>query len=147
MTVRQKFDDALMKSVNVVHRILLAVSGGRLGSRIGAMPTVELHTIGRISGSRHSTMLTAPVHGDDRWVLVASKGGDDRDPEWYSNLQANPDAELTVGQRTVPVRTRTASGGEKAELWPQIVAVSSRYADYQRKTAREIPVVICEART
>ena len=55
-------------------------------------------------------------------------------------------AELTVGERTVLVRTRTASPAEKAELWPQIVAVSSIYDNYQRKTAREIPVVICEER-
>ena len=84
------------------------------------------------------------MHGNGRWVFVASKGGDDRDPQWYRNLIANPDATLTVRGRTVKVHSRTASAAEKAELWPQIVAANSRYADYQRKTIRDIPVIICE---
>lgn len=113
---------------------------------IGRMPAVELHTIGRVSGIRRSTMLTSPVHGDGRWVLIASKGGDDRDPQWYRNLVANPDAELTVRGGLHEVRARTASPDEKAELWPQIVKANPGYARYQLKTAREIPVVICEER-
>jgi len=144
MIWRHKFSDSLMKSMNLFHRALLAVSGGRFGWTLGSMPAVELHTTGRVSGIQRLTLLTAPVHDDGRWVFVASKGGDDRDPEWYRNLVANPDAELTVRGRTVRVRSRTASAVEKAELWPQIVAASSRYASYQRKTARDIPVVICE---
>lgn len=146
MTLRQRFDDALLKSTNLGHRAVLALSRGRLGWTIGPMPAVELHTIGRVSGNRRSTMLTSPVHGDARWVLVASKGGDDRDPEWYRNLVANPDVELTVRGRTFAAHARTATSAEKAELWPQIVAVNPGYAGYQRKTKRDIPVVICEAR-
>ncbi len=143
--MRQKLYDAVLKGMNLGHRALLWLSRGRVGWAIGPMPAVELHTIGRVSGSRRSTMLTAPVHSDGRWVLVASKGGDDRDPDWYRNLLANPEAELTVRGRTLPVHTRTASPEEKAELWPKIVAVNPGYAGYQRKTTRDIPVVICEA--
>lgn len=146
MTFRQKFDDVLMKSMNLTHRAVLAVSRGKLGWTIGPMPAVELHTTGRVSGIRRSTMLTSPVHDDGKWVLIASKGGDDRDPDWYRNLQVNPDAELTVRGRTFPVHTRTASADEKTQMWPKIVAVNPGYAGYQRKTARDIPVVICEAR-
>lgn len=113
---------------------------------MGPMPAVELHTIGRVSGLRRSTMLTSPVHRDGRWVLVASKGGDDRDPEWYLNLVANPDVELTVRGVTHDMTARTATPAEKAELWPQITKVNPGYAGYQRKTEREIPVVICEER-
>ena len=144
MSQRPQVNDVLMKLMNSVHRAVLAVSGGRLGWTLGRMPAVELHTTGRVSGVQRSTMLTAPVHGNGRWVFVASKGGDDRDPQWYRNLVANPDAELTVRGRTVRVHSRTASAVEKAELWPQIVAANSRYAGYQRKTARDIPVIICE---
>ncbi|MGV8851995.1 MAG: nitroreductase/quinone reductase family protein [Rhodoglobus sp.] len=140
----QRSSDVLMKLMNGVHRAVLAVSGGRLGWHLGSMPALELHTTGRVSGITRSTMLTAPVHGDGRWVIVASKGGDDRDPLWYRNLQATPDAAITVRGRTVNVHTHTASPAEKAELWPQIVAVNSRYAEYQTKTERDIPVVICE---
>ena len=146
MSTSNRLSDLGMKLMNGVHRTILAVSGGRLGWTLGGMPSLELHTTGRVSGIRRSTMLTAPVHGNGRWVIVASKGGDDRDPLWYRNLQANPDAELTVRGRTFPVHAHTASPAEKAELWPQIVAANSRYAEYQTKTTRDIPVVICEER-
>ena len=132
--------------INRFHRGLLAVTGGRIGSRFGSMPVVELHTIGRSSGERRSAMLTAPVHEDGRYVLVASKGGDPRHPSWYVNLVANPDVELTVDGRTVPMRARTATPAERAELWPRITRAYPGYAGYQRKTTRQIPVVICEPR-
>jgi deazaflavin-dependent oxidoreductase (nitroreductase family) len=132
--------------INRVHRGLLRISGGRIGSRFGSMPVVELHTIGRTSGERRSAMLTAPVHEDGRYVLVASKGGDPRHPSWYLNLVKNPHVEVTVGGRTVPMRARTATPAERAELWPRITRAYRGYAGYQRKTTREIPVVICEPR-
>ena len=86
------------------------------------MPVAELHTVGRKSGQPRSTMLTAPVIEADRVVLVASKGGDDRDPDWYRNLIAHPDIELTMAGRCRPMRARRASPQEKAELWPRVVA-------------------------
>ena len=132
--------------MNLGHRALMTTTRGRKGWTIGPMPAVELHTIGRVSGLRRSTMLTSPVHGDGRWVLVASKGGDDRDPEWYRNLMANPDVELTVRGTEHAVHARTATAEEKAELWPKIVKVNPGYAGYQRKTDRDIPVVICQER-
>jgi len=130
--------------MNVGHRMLLTLSRGRLGWTIGPMHTVELHTIGRSTGQRRSTMLTAPVHEDEGYVLVASKGGDDRNPFWYLNLLANPNVELTIRGVTRPFRARTASAAEKTALWPKIVAAYSGYDAYQSKTNREIPVVICE---
>lgn len=144
MTVRQWFFDLTLKGMNLGHRTILAMTRGRRGWMIGSMPAVELHTIGRVSGIRRSTMLTAPVHGSGRWVLVASKGGDDRDPEWYRNLVANPNVELTVRRVTHAARAHTATPQERAELWPKIVKVNPGYAGYQSKTRREIPVVICE---
>ncbi len=130
--------------MNGVHRALLAVSGGRVGWRAGRMAVVELHTVGRKSGARRSTMLTAPIHRNGRYFLVASKGGDDRNPEWYANLCADPDVELTVRGTTRRFRARTASDAEKHELWPEIVASYPGYSVYQRRTSRNIPVVICE---
>lgn len=111
------------------------------------MPMIELHTRGRKSGKRRSIMLSAPLHGDGRFVLVASRGGDDRDPDWYSNLVAHPEVEVTVRGRTRAMRARTVSPEEKAELWPRIVAAYPGYAAYQRRTRRDIPVVVCEPRS
>jgi len=146
MSNRNTVTDLGMRAMNGVHRSILFLSGGRWGWTIGPMPAVELHTTGRSSGQRRSTMLTAPVHGDGRYVLVASKGGDDRHPNWYLNLVAQPDVELTARGTTFRMRARTATPEEKAELWPQILAAYSGYGAYQRKTNRDIPVVICEPR-
>jgi deazaflavin-dependent oxidoreductase (nitroreductase family) len=134
------------KAMNFGHRLIRAVSGGRLLSSAFGMPAVELHTVGRRSGQRRSVMLTTPVHDDDRVVLVASKGGDDRHPDWYRNLVANSDVSITIDGEERPMRARTATAEEKAELWPQIVAAYKGYAGYQQRTSRDIPVVICEPR-
>lgn len=126
------------------HRWLLRVSRGHLGGRLLGMDTVELHTTGRRSGERRSTLLSAPVHEESRVVLVASKGGSDEHPAWYLNLQAQPEVDLTIRGETRPYRARTASRDEREELWPRIVRANPGYAGYQQRTRREIPVVICE---
>jgi deazaflavin-dependent oxidoreductase (nitroreductase family) len=110
------------------------------------MPAVELFTVGRRSGRTHSTMLTAPVVNGETVIVVASKGGDDRDPDWYRNLVAHPDVEVTMHGRRRPMKARVASEEEAAELWPRIVAAYRPYGSYRRRTSREIPLVICEPR-
>ena len=146
MDVQQYLADISLKAMSQVHRAIVRLTGGQvLGSAFG-MPVVELHTVGRVSGRPRSTMLTAPVIDGDRVVLVASKGGDDRDPDWYRNLLAHPDVELTVAGRRRPMRARRASPEEKAELWPRVVAAYRGYGSYQRRTTRDIPLVICEPR-
>jgi deazaflavin-dependent oxidoreductase (nitroreductase family) len=108
------------------------------------MPVVKLETTGRKTGQRRTTMLTAPVWDDGKVVLVASKGGYDKHPVWYLNLQAQPQVTITMLGRTRDMVARTASADEKAELWPQIVSAYKGYAGYQKRTDRDIPVVILE---
>jgi deazaflavin-dependent oxidoreductase (nitroreductase family) len=146
MDVQHYLADIGLKAMSRAHQLIVHLTGGSvLGSAFG-MPVVELHTVGRKSGQPRSTMLTAPVVDGDTVVLVASKGGDDRDPDWYRNLMAHPDAELTMAGRRRPVRARRASPEEKAGLWPRVVAAYPGYASYQRRTERDIPLVICEPR-
>jgi len=146
MSLEQYLADVGLKTMSRVHRAIVHLSGGWvLGSAFG-MPFVELHTVGRKSGQPRSTMLAAPVIDGDRVVLVASKGGDDRDPDWYRNLVAHPEIELTMAGRRRPMRARRASPAEKAELWPRVVAAYRGYGGYQRRTERDIPLVICEPR-
>jgi deazaflavin-dependent oxidoreductase (nitroreductase family) len=128
------------------HRLVLAVTGGRFPKSILGMTPIEIHVLGRKSGKRYSTMLTAPIVEADRVVIVASKGGSQDHPDWYKNLTANPDIEITIDGDTKPMRARTASAEEKTELWPKVVSVYKGYAGYQRNTERDIPVVICEPR-
>ncbi len=138
--------DFQLKAMNLVHRTVLTLSGGRIGHTMGNMPVYKVTTTGRSSGKPRTVMLTAPVRDGDTLVFVASKGGDDRDPDWYRNLLADP--EITVepvdGGGPMTLVARTASPDEKAELWPQITAAYKGYAGYQRQTDREIPVVVAE---
>src|ERR1017187_1724522 len=146
MDLQQYLADISLKSMSQIHRAIVHLSGGWvLGSALG-MPVVELHTVGRKSGRPRSTMLTAPVVDGDRVVLVASKGGDDRDPDWYRNLVADPEIELTMADQRRPMLARQASAEEKAELWPQVVAAYRGYAGYQQRTDRDIPLIICVPR-
>jgi deazaflavin-dependent oxidoreductase (nitroreductase family) len=89
-------------------------------------------------------MLTAPICEHRRVVLVASKGGHRDHPQWYKNLAANPEVELTNNGSTRAMRARTATPEEKAALWPTLVDRYRGYTDYRRNTDRDIPVVICE---
>jgi deazaflavin-dependent oxidoreductase (nitroreductase family) len=143
---RKPVVDAGFKLMNATHRAVLALTAGRYPRTLLGMPAVELHTTGRKSGQRRTTMLTSPVHDEKRIVLVASKGGDDRDPQWYRNLAANPDVEITMEGTTKKMRARTASPEEKAALWPEILAAYKGYGSYQKRANRDIPVVICEPR-
>jgi deazaflavin-dependent oxidoreductase (nitroreductase family) len=143
---RESFVDLGFKLLSTTHRGLWRLSGGRiLGSAFG-MTVAELHTIGRKSGQPRVTMLTAPIHDAAKVVLVASKGGDDRHPQWYRNLTVHPEVEILIEGTLRQLRARTASATEKAELWPQILRAYQGYGDYQEKAARDIPVVICEPR-
>lgn len=128
------------------HRAALALTGGRFPTTLLGMQTLELHTIGRTSGRRRSTMLTAPIYGPDRIVVVASKGGHSADPDWFKNLVADPDVEVTVGEKTTRWTARRADAEEKARLWPILVKANSGYQGYQDKTDRDIPVVILTPR-
>lgn len=136
--------DALFRVINGVHRSVYRLSNGRIAGRGAGMPVVQLTTIGRKSGQPRTVMLTSPVHDDDRVVLVASYGGDDRHPAWFLNLRDNPKVELTMEGRRRRMRARVASTDEKAELWPRVVAGYRGYAQYQTRTRRDIPLVILE---
>lgn len=128
------------------HRTLLKVSGGRFPKKVAGMEPVELFVTGRKSGEVRSSMLTTPIHDENRIVLIASYGGNSDHPQWYKNLVANPEIEIEIGGERKQMVARTASADEKAELWPQAVAAYKGYAGYQKQTDRDIPVVICEPR-
>ncbi|MEY2476291.1 MAG: hypothetical protein QOG87_1606 [Actinomycetota bacterium] len=134
--------DSAGKAVNVVHRAIYNATRGRIGGSGMGMPVVILTTIGRKSGQPRTTMLTTPLEDGDRVIVVASWGGDDRHPQWYLNLQANPDVELTLRGKKQKMRASVASSEERAELWPRVTKDHKNYAGYQRRTEREIPLVI-----
>lgn len=135
--------DAALKVMNAAHRLLLKASFGKLGWKAGSMPVLELTTTGRKSGEPRSVMLTSPMQRGDEIVVVASKGGEPTHPAWYLNLVADPDVQVAMGGTArTPYVARVASAEERAELWPQVTSSYDGYAGYQRKTDREIPLVL-----
>ena len=106
-------------------------------------PILLLTTTGRKSGRKITKALIYQPNGDD-YLIVASRGGAPNHPEWYLNLEANPEVEVQVRGDRFKARARTATPEEKPDLWRRMVAVWPDYAEYQKRTDRPIPVVILE---
>lgn len=107
------------------------------------VPSLLLTTRGRKSGESFIFPLFYGTEGNS-YFIVASKGGAPEHPGWYRNLVANPEVEVQVGTRKFKARARTATGEERARLWTKSLEFWPPYADYQRNTAREIPVVVLD---
>ncbi|GAA3997781.1 nitroreductase family deazaflavin-dependent oxidoreductase [Allokutzneria multivorans] len=116
-------------------------SGGTEGHESDGVHMLVLATTGRRTGTPRRTCLIYGRAGED-FVVVASKGGADDDPAWFKNLRAEPSVGVQVGPRRFTARARVASAAERESLWPQMVGIFPLYAEYARKTARQIPVVL-----
>ncbi|WP_248960245.1 nitroreductase family deazaflavin-dependent oxidoreductase [Sphaerisporangium perillae] len=116
---------------------------GKEGHDWNGTTVLLLTTKGRTTGRPYTTPLIYQKHGDD-FVVVASKGGDPRSPDWYQNLQAAPEVEVQVMGDRFHARARTATPEEKPEVWRLMTGTWPQYDEYQTKTDREIPVVILE---
>jgi len=129
--------------MNRVHRLVLGATAGKLGWSAYGMPVVELTTTGRRSGQPRTTMLTSPYQEGSTIVIVASRGGDDHHPAWYLNLRDKPEVSVAMGGKPAKqMRAEIADPDERARLWPLVTADHKNYAGYQRKTNREIPLVL-----
>jgi F420H(2)-dependent quinone reductase len=142
---RHAMKDALFRVATGLHTALYRRSGGKIGGQFSKQPMMVLTTTGRRSGQPRVTPLLC-IRDADRFLAVASFGGDDRDPQWFKNLQVNPEATIELRGETIPVRATVATAEEKQVLWPKVLAAYKGYANYQRKTERDIPVVILERR-
>jgi deazaflavin-dependent oxidoreductase (nitroreductase family) len=107
--------------------------------------TLHLRTTGRRTGATRRTPLYYVEDGDEL-AVVTSNAGRDREPAWWLNLQAEPDAVVEIGKEERTVRARKATATEQRRLWPQFVAGLRNYAAYQQKTDRPIVVVMLERR-
>ena len=107
------------------------------------VPALLLTTTGRKSGERFIFPLFYGRTGDS-YIVVASKGGAPEHPGWYRNLVANPEVDVQVATAKFKARARTAAGEERARLWKKALEFWPPYADYQKMTEREIPVVVLE---
>ncbi len=134
-----------MRIVTRVHVWLLRKSGGRL-LRHWPGSDAEIcivSTRGRRSGkTREVALIHLPWQ--DKKLLVASQGGMEQHPLWYHNIRANPDISIAVNGRQQRYFARQASDEEKRALWPQLLSIYPDFDEYQARTDRDIPVLICE---
>jgi deazaflavin-dependent oxidoreductase (nitroreductase family) len=131
----------MIRLASDLNRCLYRATGGVIGGRFGKIDILLLSTTGRKTARRRTTPLLYVKDGED-FVVIGSNGGDDRHPDWWVNLRANPHGQVQVGWARTAVTARKASPNEKARLWPRIIDVYRGYDEYQKHTTREIPVVI-----
>lgn len=117
-------------------------TNGRFGARVKKAPVCLVTTTGRTSGLARTVPLIFLEEGDNV-ILVASQAGMSTHPEWYLNMLASPRVTLDIEGDARAMLARTATAEERAAYWPRMVAVYAGYDNYQARTEREIPVVIC----
>lgn len=118
-------------------------NGGRCGGRWEGNPMILLTTVGARSGQARTSPLTYTTDGD-RLVVIASRAGDDRHPDWYHNLVANPAVTVELGTERFEANAVVAEEPERTRLLDARVEVMPRFGDYVDQTDRTIPVVVLE---
>ncbi|MBP1159199.1 nitroreductase family deazaflavin-dependent oxidoreductase [Rhodococcus sp. PvR099] len=116
-------------------------SGGTEGTTMQGKPVVLLTTKGARSGKLRKAPLMRVEH-EGEYAIVASLGGAPKHPVWYHNVVADPHVELQDGPAKWDMIAREVTGEEKAVWWERAVAVWPDYAEYQKKTDRQIPVFV-----
>jgi deazaflavin-dependent oxidoreductase (nitroreductase family) len=133
----------LMKAVTRLHVLLNRLTGGRLFNTFGGDDVCFV----TMRGAKSGRMLTIPlmyVPYRDGLLLVASQGGAPRNPVWYHNLVKQPEIVVSHRRRRMKLRARLAKPEEKPELWPVCDQHYAPYADYRKRTTRDIPIFVCE---
>jgi deazaflavin-dependent oxidoreductase (nitroreductase family) len=133
------------------HRWLNKVMSRRLrrkGGRIMGFNALVLTTVGAKSGARRTNPVGWFSGQDGSWLIVASAAGAPRNPAWYYNIAAHPDeVKIEMDGRTIPVTAEQLHGAERDEAWQQITAAAPRFAQYEQKTDRVLPVIRLEPRS
>ena len=127
--------------VSTANRGLYRLTKGRVGGKLGKAPIGILTTAGRKSGQERAWPL---MYIDDPagWLVMASNAGNDRQPSWFLNLEATPNATFQIGAEVHPVRAEVVDdAAERADAWPRFTAIYSGYEKYTTKTDRVFPIV------
>ncbi|HEX4058020.1 MAG TPA: nitroreductase/quinone reductase family protein [Galbitalea sp.] len=114
----------------------------RRGGSFMGMKLLVLNTVGKKSGAARSNPVAWFPGDDGSWLVVASAGGSSRNPAWYYNLAGNPDrVSIDVDRGNVPVVAEQLQGADRDRAWQAITTASPRFADYESKTDRLIPII------
>ncbi len=131
----------MLKLILKVMVFLYNVSGGRIGGKMDKVPVLLLTTTGRKTGKKRTLPLIYIMDGS-AYVITASAGGADKNPGWFFNIRSNPQATIQVKDKHIKVMAEIAGQEKKSELWARLVEVAPNFAGYQKRTSREIPMVI-----
>ena len=134
-----------LRLVGKLNAPVYRLTGGRVGGKLGKAPILLLTTTGRKSGQPR----TAPVlylADEDRFVVINTNAGNDKTPAWSLNLRANPEAEVEIGRKRIPVRSRLAEGEERADLWRRHMQQYEGWDFYESQLDREVGVFVLEPR-
>ena len=135
--------DIFIKWFMALNSLLLRVSRGRIGSRLGTQTILILHTIGRKSGQDRAIPIAYFAY-EGRYLIVASNWGKDRQADWYLNLKKDPHARLEINGKTIAVIAREAQGEEYERLWKFATERNPPYLEYQKMATRHIPIMVFE---
>lgn len=131
----------MLKFFIAVASFLYRVSGGRIGGKMNGGNVLLLTTTGRKTGKQRTLPLIYIMDGP-AYVLTASAGGSSKNPGWFFNLRGNPHAVIQVKEKQISVVAEVADEEKRRELWARLIRDLPFYEQYQRKTTREIPMVI-----
>jgi deazaflavin-dependent oxidoreductase (nitroreductase family) len=126
-----------------MHKWILRASDGRFFARVGNLPVLLLYTRGRKSGEMRMNALSY-VMDEANYVVVASNAGAEFHSGWWLNLKEMPGAEIEVRGKRTMVKWREAKGKEREDLYALFIEAEPGYAEYRKRTKREIPVVVLE---
>ena len=133
MSIISEFNQAIVEEFRA--------NGGDVGGRFTGRNLLLVHTIGRKNGQERINPV-AYVRDEERFVIIASKGGADTHPDWYYNVIAHPDVTIEVGTESFQVHASEAQEPERTRLYDKMVEMMPAFDDYRRKTKREIPVIV-----
>ena len=123
------------------HVWIYRLTGGRLGGSIMGLRVLLLHTTGRKSGKAYTTPLGFYEQAEG-YLLAGSNGGRPVHPAWYLNLISKPQTTVQIGGKVIPVTAEALAGEAREQGWQQVITAAPNYANYQKKTTRQIPVVL-----
>jgi F420H(2)-dependent quinone reductase len=135
--------DILIKWFMAINTLLLRLSRGRIGNKLGAQTVLVLHTMGRKSGQDRAIPI-AYFNLEGRYLIVASNWGKDQQAAWYLNLKKDPHARLEINGKDIATVAHEAQGKEYDRLWKFATEQHSPYLEYQKKTTRRIPIMVFE---
>lgn len=132
---------SILKFFMAIYVGLYRLSSGKIGGSMSGSKVLLLTTTGRKSGKA----ITLPVGAFDDpggWVIVASNGGKPANPAWYHNLKSKPQVTVQLFDKVMSVTAEILTGADRAQAWQRVITTAPAYARYEKRTTREIPLVL-----